>query len=199
MALVEFTEVPDFKYTWEDVPPPADVVNRDPVYGKDRVDLAPLLVELRRYSWSMEREDAEVPAIEAFFRARRWTGESFLVLDPKIPTRTDVSLGNATGGQTVFALPTPLLMNGENSRDYPRDDGPGFAGTSLTLNAVAQTITDVDTDARTVTIAAPATAGHAILVSYIPLRRVELVDRFGWTPMGFRMQTASPMLMEVRS
>jgi hypothetical protein len=195
MPLAVFTEVPDFNYVWEDVPPPAEVFDRDPTVARVRVDLAPARVALRRYVWNMERDDTEVPAIDAFFLARRWTLEAFLLLDPKIPTRTDVALPNATTGQTVFSLPVPILLNGENSRDYPKDDVPN---TVLKLNGTPQTIASVDQDARTITITGGAAGGETVLASYIPYRLVELVQRFTWTPAGVNYQAAAPELMEVR-
>lgn len=196
MALAHFDEVPDFSFRWR-VGIPAVRVKRDPTVGDTVVNLRD--VERTGWTWTLRRRDAEVATIEAFFRARGWTRDSFLVRHPKRETVTGLALAAATASQSVFELPTPILANGVESGDYPKDDGPGFANTALTLDASPATITDVDTDARTITIATPASGGEAVVVAYVPLRRVRLAAEFEWRPLGVNYQEASLELEEVRA
>lgn len=116
--------------------------------------------------------------LEDFFRDLAWTRDHFLWRVPEGVAwhaekyrRTGLSLGLATSGQTVFALPVSGAFAGE----YPANNG--FA--KLYDDGVAITTT-VQTDARTLTGSPGMALNSVATCDYDFYRRFRLAERFRW-------------------
>jgi hypothetical protein len=144
----------------------AEIRNGRPGFVRT-VELEPL----ERRVWTIPERLATTDrqAIEAFLRARGWTRDPILIEDPKDGARAGVALEPAVGDgvRTVFSLPTTTAS--EEYRHYPKQGSVvgRVAGAPATLAGV-------DTDARTITFAAPPGNGLAVTADFTGLRLVRL-------------------------
>lgn len=118
----------------------------------------------RRWTWPQGLTEAQLVLWLAFFEARAWTRDAFLLRDPR-DERRQLSLGNGNGVLTTFPMTTT-----ETDPDYR------FFPLATTVDALVNglpTACTVDQDARTVTFAAPPAAVPLVL-RYDPLRLVRL-------------------------
>lgn len=125
----------------------------------------------RRYRWPAGLTEAQRVAWEAFLQARGILRDAFLIEDPRDPVRELVALEPAVGdgARVTFSLPTTEASL--DFRWYPKH------GTVVGyVNGVAATLASVNTDARTVTFAAPPATAAAVAVTYRGLRLVRLVE-----------------------
>lgn len=147
-------------------------------------------IAMRRYTWPLRRTKSEAATIDAFFLARSWGVESFLVTDPDQYARTNVALGTAAAAQVAFPIPS----TGENLRDYPIDDAHVVIYEDGSPTAATVT---VDTDGRTFTLSVAPGAGVVMTADYWYSRRVKLVERFEWTKLAPDFLAATLALQEV--
>lgn len=172
---LELDECPWYDYSYTDELPVEVVQTEGPFYS-DRYQVAPLSV--RRYSWHLKRTTSERLAVDDFLvRARGVLFEAFYLLDPKDGFRTAVDLGVGTGAKTVFELPALPL---EEGRFYPKDD----ADLVVRVSGSPVTVASVDTDARTITLAAPPGIGAPVEADYNGLRLCRLTAPGTWTGIG---------------
>lgn len=118
----------------------------------------------RRWTWPQGLTEDQLATWLAFFEARGWTRDSFLVRDPR-DARRQLSLGNGNGVLTTFPMTTT-----ETDADFR------FFPLATTVDALVNgvpTAVTVDQDARTVTFAA-APAAVPLVLRYDPLRLVRL-------------------------
>lgn len=185
---LELEECPWFDYSYRDEAPVL-VVNADGPYRSDRYLFG---LTRRVYSWHVRRTDAERLAIDDFLvRARSVSHESFYVLDPYDPIRTAVSLGNGDGVKTVFTLPT----TGEESRFYPKDD----ALLVVRVSGAPVTVSSVDTDGRSVTLAAPPAGAAPVEIDFSGLRLCMLSAPTEWKGAGAAWFDATLAIEEILS
>lgn len=172
------------------------VVARQPVTvfsyaGAGTEQRAALLARPRReYTWPMRRTKSEAATVDAFFLARNYQVESFLLRDPDQYTRTGVSLGTSVSGQKVFTIPS----TGQHAGDYPVNDAHAVVYDDGV--ATGATVT-VDTDARTFTLSTAPTSGSVITVDYWYYRRVRLVEGPAWAKLAPDWLEGSVTLLEV--
>lgn len=187
MVMAIFTEVPEVEYEYGDSLAAATLAYA----GSGKEQRAQLQEhQLRTYTWPMRRTASERATIDAFFRARFQTVESFLVKEPKDFARTAVSLGTSIASQTVFPLPS----TGEEGLDYPVDDEATFI---VYDDGAPVGVASIDTDGRTVTLdSAPATSS-VMTADYHYYRRVKLVERFQWRWLAPDWCEAIPNLAQV--
>ena len=154
-----FDEIPEVGYSYTDLLPVSIRHDGGP-YEESRTKLAP--TARRRYSWVLRRDDCpeflRTDVDDFLVRLRSLQYESFYLKDPKDALRTGVSLGTGTGAATTFSLPS----SGQESRDYPIDN----AALVVYVSGSPVTVSSVDTDARTVTLASPPGLGLAVTAAY---------------------------------
>lgn len=165
-----FAEIPWVDYGYTDDVPVEVTAERGP-FWTDRYLLAD--ISRRRYSLPFWRTTSERASFDGFFAGSSVLGTwgSWLFEDPKDSARTAVSLGTGTGAQTVFGLPT----TGNERRHYPKQGSVvvRVAGSPVTVSSV-------DTDARTITLATPPSLGAAVEADFTGLRLVRLVSPYAW-------------------
>jgi hypothetical protein len=125
----------------------------------------------RRYRWPAGLTEAQRVAWEAFLLARGIIRDAFLIEDPRDPVRELVALEPAVGdgARVTFSLPTAEAS--PDFRWYPKQGSVvGYVAGALAALA------SVNTDARTVTFAAPPAIAAAVAVTYRGLRLVRLVE-----------------------
>lgn len=133
-------------------------------------------IACRVYTWPTGGYPEDADAVRAFQAARLLAGESFYVLDPWASERVDVDVGPAVGAQSVFELPTDDEQ--EEYRDFPVDDVEAVVAK---VEGVEVAVASIDTDARTITLAAPASDGDEVLVSYRAYRLCRFAPTVRWT------------------
>ena len=125
----------------------------------------------RRYRWPAGLTEAQRMTWEAFLQARGILRDAFLIEDPRDPVRELVALEPAVGdgARVTFSLPT--AETSPDYRWYPKQ------GTVVGhVNSVAVTVASVDTDARTVTLAAAPGVGATVAATYRGLRLVHIAE-----------------------
>lgn len=149
--------------------------------------------ELRTLSLPFKRNKTGRATIDTFFRARSWGKDSFLCKDLNDYQRTGIALGTATGGQTVFPLPT----TGQYAGDYPIDD----ANAVVYDDGVPATISSIDVDARTFTLSSGVGASSVMTCDYWFYRRFALASPYRWrlVAAGVGWYTTEISLREVLS
>lgn len=186
---VEFDECPWVDYTYRDELPIEILGDDGPVYT-DRYAL--LDITRRVYSWHIKRTTTERAAVDAFMAlARSVQLEAFYIRDPKDDARTAVTLEPAVGdgARVTFSLPT----TGEERRHYPRDD----ADLVVRVGGAPATVASVDTDARTITLAAPPGIGVAVEADYNGLRLCRLSAPFDWKGLDAAWFDATLVIEEI--
>lgn len=185
MPYAVLAEIPWVTYGYRDDFPVEVVRERGPFWS-DRYALADISV--RTYTLPFWRTTSERSAFDAFFRARLQTWEAFLFEDPKDAPQTGVSLGTGNGSTTTFSLPT----TGEQRRHYPKQGSVvvRVAGSPVTVSSV-------DTDARTVTLASAPALSAAVEADYTGLRLVRLADPYEWSAADVGWWQTSLTLIEV--
>ncbi len=169
-----FDEVPEVGYSYTDELPVS--IRRDGgPYEESRTKLAP--IARRRYSWKLRRDDCvgflrtDVDDFLAQLRSLQF--ESFYLKDPRDALRSGVSLGVGDGATQTFSWPSV----GTESRDYPIDS----AAMVVYVSGSPVTVSSVDTDARTVTLAAPPGLGLAVTTDYEHYKLCRVDGEFTWT------------------
>lgn len=183
----EFDECPWADYGYRDELPHEALMDGGP-YEVDRYAVAD--IPRRVYTWHLKRDRTERRVVDAFLANTHLAGvHSFYVRDPADDARADVPLGTGDGGTTTFFLPS----TGEERRHYPRDDGDlvvKVAGTPVTVSSV-------DTDARSVTLAAPPGIGLAVTADFNGLRLVRQLMPHEWKGLSYSWFDATIVLEEI--
>jgi hypothetical protein len=164
----------DYEFTDE---PFVEVMGEKAPGQAERVEL--FACSRRRYRWPAGLTEAQREAWETFLQATGVQRDAFLVEDPRDPVRGLVALEPAVGdgARVTFSLPTDEAS--PDFRWYPKQGSVvGYVG-----GAVAA-LASVDTDARTVTFAAPPAPAAAVAATYRGLRLVRVAE-----PPTFKGQT----------
>ena len=125
----------------------------------------------RRYRWPAGLTESQRMTWEAFLLARGVQREAFLVEDPRDPVRELVALEPAVGdgARVTFSLPTAEAS--PDFRWYPK-----LGSVQGYVNGALVALTSVDTDARSVTFAAPPSPAATVKATYRGLRLVRLLE-----------------------
>lgn len=169
-----FDEVPEVGYSYTDELPVS--IRRDGgPFEESRTKLAP--VARRRYSWKLRRDDCpgflRTDVDNFLVQLRSLQFESFYLKDPRDALRSGVSLGVGDGATQTFSLPS----EGTESRDYPIDN----AALVVYVSGSPVAVSSVDTDARTITLAAAPGLGLAITADYEHYKLCRADGEFTWT------------------
>lgn len=185
-----FDEVPEVGYSYTDELPVSIRMDGGP-FEESRTKLAALA--RRRYSWNLKRDDCpgflRTDVDDFLVQLRFLQFEAFYLKDPKDYARTGVSLGTGDGAEVTFSLPS----SGTESRDYPIDN----ANLVVYVNAVPATVSSVDTDARTVTMASPPGLGLAVTADYDFYRLCRVDGEFTWTSASSTSYDTTVSIVEV--
>ena len=187
-----FDEVPEVGYSYTDELPVSIRKDGGP-FEESRTKLGALA--RRRYSWKLRRDDCvgflRTDVDDFLVQLRSLQFESFYVKDPRDAFRSGVSLGVGDGATVTFSLPSV----GTESRDYPIDN----ASLVVYVAAVPVTVSSVDTDARTVTLASPPGIGLAVTADYDFYRLCRVDGEFAWTGQSSTSFDTSVSIVEVVS
>lgn len=149
MPYATFDTCPETGYSYSDDFPVS--VRMDGDYKQEsRTLLAP--ISRRVWAWNLTLDDCasdyDRQTVQQFFvELRQLQFDPFLIKDPVDYARTGISL-TLVGG-TTYTLPTTIAD--EDYRHYPIDDANLIAYDAGT----PATVSSVDTDGRTITLAAP--------------------------------------------
>ena len=146
-------------------------------------------ISRREFVLPLRSRRSEALAVDEFWRTNSYGAKAVLVRDPRLGTRTGVSLGTATSNQTVFSLPS----TGENSRDYPIG---GLSSTTIYDDAVGATISTINTQSRTVTLTVAPASDSVMTADYRFYRKVRLVAEYRWKSLGVDWLTTQMNLVE---
>jgi hypothetical protein len=187
MTIAVWTQTPDM--AWARTPiRPAEVIAFAPGGSEQRADLQDRT--RWEYYWPMSISRSEMLAVEAFLEARSWVVEAFFVREPRNGryARTGVSIGTGDGVETVFSIPS----SGDEAGDYPIDD----ANAIVYVDGSPVTVSSVDTEDQTFTLAAAATNLKPVTADYHYYRLVRLLDRFEFASLGPDFWSAAPSFRE---
>ena len=186
MTIAIFTEVPFNGYQYRDEE--LVLIHRDGSAWEETRHVVSD-VQRRHYVLPMGRNNEERQVIDLFFAARHSQSEAFLFKDPLDAGLVDVSIGTGTGAATTFYLPT----TGTNRRFYPVS-----TGLVVEVSGTPVTVSSVDTDGRSVTLAAPPAGSAPVTITCDVYRLVRLED-LNWTHSHPRRWDASIALVETLS
>jgi len=154
----------DYEFTDE---PFVEVLEEKGPGRTERVEL--FACSRRHYRWPAGLTEPQRAAWEAFLLVRGYLRDAFLIEDPRDPVRELVALEPAVGdgARVTFSLPTAEAS--PDFRWYPKQGAVvGYvAGAPVA-------IASVNTDARTVTFAAPPALAAGVAVTYRGLRLMRL-------------------------
>lgn len=178
---------PMHPYSWE-VDLPLQAIE---FAGGGEQRIGTLSRELRVYNLRFRRSEAQRVAWDAFFQALGWRSTSFLWKDLKDSTRGSGSPGlvplTLVSG-TTWKLPT----TGQFGGDYPINDSNVLVWDDTPS---ARTVTSVDTDARTITVASNGSGN--LMADYHYYRRVRLRDPYVWNEPVFGVFYVEVAFLEV--
>jgi hypothetical protein len=143
----------------------------------------------RSFNVPFRSRRSEANAIDEFWRLNNYGAEPVFFRDPRLGTRTGVSLGTATSNQTVFSLPS----TGENSRDYPIG---GLSSTTVYDDGGSVTVSTINTDNRTFTLASAPASDSVMTSDYRFYRKVRMVGEYRWRSLGVDWLTTQIPLQE---
>ena len=186
-----FDECPWTDYVFRDEQPVASFMDDAPGTVQ-RFQLQP--IARRVYQWHMKRDFAERAVILEFLRARGQGLESFYVEDPADAARVDVPAEPATGdgARVTFSLPT-------GTSDEERRWHPLESSFVAKVNGTPVTVSSVDRDARTFTLAAAPGVGQNVTASYTGLRLVRLRQPQEWAAQSYAWHETTLELEELLS
>lgn len=170
MAYAVLTEVPWVDYGYSD-DMPLEVQAERGAFFTDRYQLAD--ITRRTYTLPFWRTTAERASFDAFFAGSTVlsTWGAWLFEDPKDAAQTAVSLGTGNGSATTFSLPT----TGNGRRYYPKQ-----GSVVVRVSGSPVTVSSVDTDGRTVTLASPPAGAAPVEADFTGLRLVRLLAPYTW-------------------
>jgi len=131
----------------------------------------------------------ESNSVDSFWTTNGFGAAAVLVRDPRLGTRTGVSLGTASSNQTVFTFP----VTGENSRDYPI---AGVSSMTVYDDAGSASISTIATQTRTVTLDAAPASNSVMTADYRFYRKVRLSGAYRWRSQGVNWLSTQLNLME---